>query len=65
MPDAYAVEVEAGRADPLPDYVEVVQISRSMGIPPWEVVQAPHHWIEKYRMVLAAESAARKAGERR
>lgn len=46
--------------DPLPDYVDIINLSQQMGIPPWEIMEGPSHWIDKYRIVLAAQEKARK-----
>lgn len=59
----YEVEAREGRIDLLPDYVDDITLAQHMGIPPWELMDAPSHWIEKYRIVLAAQHAAQKKGQ--
>lgn len=61
-PSVYMVEVEAGRMERLPPWVEEARIARYYGIPPWEVAAAPARWINRTRLLAEADEiiASRK-----
>lgn len=61
-PAIFDVEVEQGRHEPLPDWVDVIHLSQHMGVPPWELIDVPKHWLDKVKIVFAAHDAAKEKG---
>lgn len=54
----YAVEVEAGRMEPIPDYVSDWQLARWMGVTVPEMLEMPLQHVEQARVVMHAMNDA-------
>lgn len=70
MPDVHAVEVDAGRAEPLPDFLAYLNVADRWNCPPMQLVPGqgpPLHWWMRATLLLAdAEGEARRRqGNRR
>lgn len=54
-PDVAAVEIQAGRAEPFPDWIEVMGLAKRFGVAPWEVGSIPQVWVMRARVMDEAE----------
>lgn len=60
MPDVYAVEVAAGRAAPMPDFVPYLTAAGRLNCRPWELLERrgpPRRWWMGATLLLAAAEA--------
>ena len=64
-PDMYAVEVQDGRMQPVPDYVEVIQSAKWWGITPMDYLDMPVYWATAGAIVRNAEYAAQRKANRK
>jgi hypothetical protein len=69
MPDVHYVEVQAGRAEPLPDFVMYLQAAERLNCSPWELTEPtgpPKPWWMRATLTLAeAESEAQRRTRKR
>jgi hypothetical protein len=56
MWDVYRLELEAGRAEPLPEYVSYFALAEKLRIPVHEVPRMHPYWIRAAGVMLEAES---------
>jgi len=69
MPDVAHVEVEAGRAEPLPDFIGYLRAAERLNCTPWDLLEQkgpPRRWWMGATLLLAsAESEAQRRSRKR
>lgn len=60
MPNVSAVEIEAGRMAPLPDFIPYLRAAERFHCPPWNLIDGhgpPKRWWMSATLLLAAAEA--------
>lgn len=45
-----------GNAEPVPEYWNIVQAAKYLGVKPWELIEQPIYWFNVAMICMSAES---------